>query len=246
MNSSTLVTFQSDGRGRYTAEVEMPASWQALTDAQLRYVLRLMADGRFTQKEVAAFAALRFARLELRTARRVDPSTLADLFDATDYLKTMPTVPVRPEQIGPRRAREATLHDATLAEYLSADNLYQGYLVSQNKKAAELLADILYSRGKKEWDAAEKALSATAALVWFAGLKSQLAETYPRLFKLASPEEAAEGLTPERLREGMECIIRTLTGGDVTKRENVLKASLHAALYELEQRVREADQLKKK
>ena len=84
MSSSTLLTFQSDGRGRYTAEVEMPASWQALTDAQLRYVLRLMADGRFTQNEVAAFAALRFARLELRTARRVDPSTLADLFDATD------------------------------------------------------------------------------------------------------------------------------------------------------------------
>ena len=53
-------------------------------------------------------------------------------------------------------------------------------------------------------------------------------------------------MTPDSLREGMECIIRTLTGGDVTKREAVLHASLHAALYELEQRVREADKLKKK
>lgn len=246
MSRNTPRFFQSDGRGRFTAYVEMPTSWQAMTESQLRYVLRLMADGRFSQNEVAAFAALRFARLELRQAKQVDPSTLADLFDAADFIKQMPSIPVRPDTIGPRTAKTATLQEATLAEYLTAENLYQGYLVSQNKQAAERLADLLYERGKNEWNTEDKALSATAALVWFAGLKTYLAATYPRLFRLATEEGGHNDVTPDSLREGMECIIRTLTGGDVTKREAVLHASLHAALYELEQRVREADKLKKK
>ena len=65
MSRNTPRFFQSDGRGRFTAYVEMPTSWQAMTESQLRYVLRLMADGRFSQNEVIIFYCDKISSAEI-------------------------------------------------------------------------------------------------------------------------------------------------------------------------------------
>ena len=83
-------------------------------------------------------------------------------------------------------------------------------------------------------------------ILWLTGLKYQLTAMYPHLFSAnAAPtdyEETAEEVAA-RHRHSTLSMIRALTGGDITKENDILLAPAHNPLYELNEKAREAKEL---
>ena len=229
--------------------VSVPTAWHELTEPQLLYILRLLAEG-VPPDSVEVYAFLRFAGLGVvraegdclivRKGGRLFPLSRRDVVlgaMALDFIHEPPPVPQRPARWRSVAAVDAELHGVPFGEYLQIENYMQRYLQQPEDGLLYAMARLLYpglTRG------AQPKVFRYLIIHWLTGLKMLFARLYPNLFR---PAPAEDGL-PD-LREMMLAQIRALTAGDVTKEHGVLNVDTWTALAELNAKAREAKELER-
>lgn len=232
-------------------KISTPKSWKELNPSQLRYILTLQAQG-IPSGTIQVSAFLHFAGLKIYKTEgeclrlragmkvyRVKASDIAMAAMALDFITDPPTMPQLLPELGGKQAKDEELHGVPFAHYLQIENYMQQYLRTKDATLLTPVLALLYEDNLQEED-----IDATArymVLHWYNGLKPFLAQTFSDLFRPVAGEEGEE---PD-LREIMIAQIRALTGGDVTKEEQVLNVDTWTALAELNAKAREAKEVNK-
>ena len=238
--------------------VKLPKSWEELTQGQLLAVFRLMAYGEsgpaLMTQAFLIFSGLKPEGEDIYRNRagflmKIGVSQITAAALRLEYLTTPPTAAVRLDyaEDGTPCKTGADFEDATFGEFLHADGLFLMYLNNPEANADRLseIAEMLYPGIGRA--AATSPLMNANIIVWLTGLKHQLTGMYPYLF--AAPAAADYEETPEeaaaRRRRATLSMIRALTGGDITKENDILQTAAHSALNELNEKAREAKELEK-
>lgn len=254
-----------------TLDLRLPASWQQLTQPQLRYAYALLASGQFSPDEAKARCLLRWAGLapapaatwlpapggsvRLRRGRRLLLLRRQDLAAALahlDWMDAPPDEPLRLEAWHGRRALSPLIREADFGTYLQLENLFQGFLLSRDPRALDHMARILYPeptpaprrRRNSQPEGQEKAVLRYSVLNWYAALKRRFAREWPDLFRPAPA--GGQGQAPPDMAATMNAELRALTGGDVTREQAVRAVGCWRALEELNAKAREAAEFNKK
>lgn len=228
----------------------VPSSWEQLTESQLVYIMRALAEG-VPPERVQMYAFLRFAGLGVvreegdavilrrgRKAFTVKKEDVCLAAMALDFICEPPGVPQRPERWDGAEAVDAALHGVPFGEYLRLENFFQSYLAKPDGATLEGMASILYPGLKPS--VRQPRHFKFLIVHWLTGLKMLFARLFPDLFKPAAGEDGEPDM-----REIMLAEIRALTAGDVTKERAVLNVDTWTALAELNAKAREARELER-
>lgn len=236
----------------------VPQSWHELTDKQLRYVYRLISSA-CTPQEMQLLCLLRWSGTKI-VGRRTTASggwmlrrgrvmfeasalALAECLEAMEWLAAIPLRPVRPQRLHRRQALAADFTGVRFELFLAVENLYQGYLATENEALLDQLAAILYPGLKgalADWER-------VAVFYWVASLKECFARRFSDFFQPASEGgNLLGGSTSPDVEAAMNAQIRALTKGDVTKEAEILALDTYRALTELNAQAREYRELNTK
>lgn len=238
-----------------TIDIKLPISWRELDDRQLRYVFRLFVDGH-SDVEVKTLFLLHEGGIEVITKmgavyvckygkETVTFSSLqiAEMLSHLGWLDGIPNIPVRLSRIGRHKAVAADLSEVPLSSYIILDNLYQGYLHTQDKGLLVQMAQILYDAPKIRLSEVE----CISVFYWFASVKQYFASIFRHFFQMEDTDgvETATDIG-RKLQDAINNMIRALTGGDITKEKAVLEMDCIRALTELDAKAKDYEDLKKK
>ena len=243
-----------------TFNITLPTSWAELTDKQLHLVYDLFARD-LSAAEVKTLCLMKWNRLKVLASlpdkrflikRKGEPEvalTARQIQQATsvlDFLDSFAPIPVRIGRIGKYRALPADFEKVPFEQYLFVDNLFQGYLHTQQEGLLLQIAQVLYSSDKVKPDKAHL----VGVFYWIASLKQYFANQFPNFYKPATNtnENLLGGAPPDTYRQLLDttnAMIRALTGGDITKEECIMKMDTWRALTELDAKAREAEELRK-
>lgn len=241
-----------------TVDISLPTSWDGLDDGELKTVYKLMACSPQGYVYIDTFIALthlrikqagdKYARLMFKPSLwerginlYLSMPDLVELLRPLNFVESPGSRPVRPSQLRGRKAINAELHGVSFSDYIQIENAYQAYL--QKPTSARLLnvANLLY-RGRHKLRVLSR-WQETAILTWIIQVKTMFSLQFPNLFPQA--QGADNGKQPSML-EVMNNEIRALTGGDVSKEEDVFNCDCWRALTELDFKVKEARELQRK
>ncbi len=257
---TTRVSSSSD---RASINIELPTSWQQLSQQELRCVFQII-DAFTADDDNVPFQV--FRRLTgMRVERRDDdngdflvsfptghrrmrlrcwlsPEALAEHIEPLSFLSDPGEVPVRLGCIGfgmrkSYRAVNAMLHDVSFRNYIKLENLYQGFLSTHDVRDVLKIAAILYPGFRPETDKMH-GYEALSIIQWLVQVKAMFARTFSHFFRPASSASA----TPPRMIDVLNNEIRALTQGDVTKEATILEIDCWRALTELNFKAREAEE----
>lgn len=237
----------------------LPASWQALDDAQLYYVYGLITDN-MSLTQLKTYCFFKFSGITV--VRRhgddyivaaggkrstVGPLAIAACLRALDWLDSLPAYPVRISRIRGSKAADAALHGMSFGEYVALDNMYQGYLHGQDDSLLVEMAKILYHNDRIHLNRSQR----VSVFYWFASVKALLAQTFPSFLQPAgavTPDNLLAGgaSVGQQVTDAMNAQIRALTKGDVTKEEEVLALDVWRALTELDAQAKEYNEMKRR
>lgn len=242
-----------------SVNISCPTSWDKLTDKQLVYYAFLAAH--FSSELAKAFFLLRLSNLKVkeRLGHRflciykgkevfVEPIELAIGIEQLKFLDTQ--FAVRPSKLKGYFAVNNLLQgDFTFFEFLKTDNFFQLYLQTENEKFIVKMANFLYRTDKGEYANIKRLSDTQVAVVvlWFMGVKNELQHYFPHYFK-PHPTATDKGgfvVSNASLMEINDAQIRALTGGDVTKENEVLNLPCWRCFAELNAKARESEELKK-
>lgn len=234
----------------------VPQGWHELSDKQLRYVYQLLAN-EFATDEVKTLCLLQWSGTKVigrqdsgayllkkgKILFEVTPLTLAELLPHLEWLGSLPTVPVRISKINRQHALPADFSEVPFETFIICDNLYQGYIQTQNDELLDQLGATLYGKSMTF-----KPYERINIFYWFAALKDTFSRKFPDFFQ---PIDAATGgnllgSSVASVEDAMNAQIRALTKGDVTKEAEVLALDTHRALTELNAQAREYKELNAK
>lgn len=236
--------------------VSVPSAWEELTDQQLYYVYNLLADT-LSAAQVETYCFFRFSGIRVigrfgngwEIARGklkgiVSPGQIQNAIQQLRWLEQLPARPIRISEIKGQRAVDAQLRDLTFEQYLFCDNLYQGYLEKQDLSLLGQMAGILYQCDRLLLNTAEK----INVFYWWASAKSFFSNTFTNFLQPMSTKDIVEDGLPlqRKLQQAMNAQIRALTGGDITKNRQVLEMDLWSALWELDAKAAEYNEIKQK
>lgn len=231
----------------------IPNSWSELSDKQLRYVYQLIAS-EHTADEIKTLFLLKWSGTKVvgkqdngsyllqkgKVLFEVTPRSLAELLPNLNWLGGMPTQPVRLSKINRKSACEADFSGVSFEKFIICDNLYQGYLSTQNDELLDQLGSTLYNA-----DIKFKPYERISIFYWFTALKSMLSAKYSDFFQPIADDNLL-GTSAASVEDAMNAQIRALTKGDVTKESEVLALDTHRALTELNAQAREYKELNAK
>ncbi len=228
-------------------------SWQELSDKQLRYVYQLIASD-FSTDEVKTMCLLHWSGLKVIARKdsdtfllkkgkihfEVTPLTIAELLPFLSWIDTPPSAPVRIGKINRQTALPADFSEVPFETYIIVDNLYQGYLQTQNETMLDELASVLYGKPIRL-----KPYERVNVLYWVISLKAYFAEKYPDFYQPADNAAGGNllGSATPNVEEAMNAQIRALTKGDITKEKEILSLDTWRALTELNAQAREYKEL---
>ena len=210
-------------------DISLPACWQELTPKQLRYVYFPLSQN-YTADEVKTYCLCRFGGITVigqegdcwriafdNKSYLITAQQIAEQLSHLSWLDSLPLTPLRLPNIGRNSAVSADLSGVPFRDYLYCDNLYTGYLHTQN---ADLLTDIARQLYHDPTLTLSKEES-VSIFYWFASLKAYYQRHFSYLFS-TEPTQGDNLLTPmqtteQRLQTAMDNQIRALTKGDVTK-----------------------------
>lgn len=234
----------------------VPQGWHELSDKQFRYVYQLLADD-FATDEIKTLCLLRWSATKvigkqdsgaylLRKGKilfEVTPLTLAEILPALDWLGSLPTSPVRLSKINRQHALPADFSEVPFETFIICDNLYQGYLQTQDDALLDELGATLYGKSIDF-----KPYERISIFYWFASLKDSLSRKYSDFFQpiTGASDDNLLGSSDPSVEDAMNAQIRALTKGDVTKEAEVLALDTHRALTELNAQAREYKELNAK
>ena len=237
---------------RQTIDLSIPKSWQELPDKELRFVFRLL-NGSYTLTQIKIRCLLRWAGLKvvrqegasfiMRLGKQVFPISALQITEAITnmaWLGDFPSYPVQLSRIGFHRPVRADFQNVSFEDFLTLDNLYQGYLQTQKKELLLDMAVILYQSRFIRLSNEE----ATSIFYWFTSLKRYFASLFTHFFGIANDGEAGM-MSYKQLRDNMNTQIRALTGGDITKEREVLQMDCWRALTELDAKAKDYEELQK-
>lgn len=246
----TLVTRQpsySEGRG---LDLYCPVAWHQLTQDQLKYVLRLLTRDldpiEVKVRVLCAFSGIRVRR-KLQASYKCDIGygrkrqtvylqtwQVQSLFDQLQFIDRVEDTDVRLETIGGCHAVDLYLHGVAFRDYLMCERFYQLFLIHRKDEFLDKLAGVLYVGDKEAWkpDAVER----LGTFMWFTHVKKVLGENFRHLFQTGGDDSESYDLIAS-----MNAQIRALTGGDITREDQVLNADCWRALTELDCKVRDAE-----
>ena len=164
-----------------------------------------------------------------------------------DFLESLAPVPVRISKIGRHKAVAADFEKVPFEKFLFVDNLFQGYLNTQEEQLLQQIAEVLYDSDKVTPDKAQL----VGVFYWMASLKQYFSTQFSNFYKPVSTQEGGNllgyGSTDlyTKLRDNTNVQIRALTGGDITKEATILKMDTWRALTELDAKAKEAEELRK-
>lgn len=237
--------------------VIVPKSWQELTDRQLYYIYNLFADN-LSAGQIKTFCLMKWGKMKVvckygdgymlqqgKNKFVVTPELLADAIHALDWIDELPQSPVRISSIGRAKAVDAAFMGVPFEKFLFCDNLYQGYLETQNHALLAQMAEVLYDKEGININQAEK----IAIFYWWTALKSLFARSFPT-FLQPMPVDMHNLLDDnnigKKLQEAMNAQIRALTKGDITKEKEVLSMDCWRALTELDAQAKEYEEFNRK
>ena len=234
----------------------VPQGWRELSDKQLRFVYDLLAK-EYASDEIKTLCLLRWSGTKVigrqesgayllkkgKILFEVTPLTLAELLPHLEWLGSLPTMPVRISKINRQHALPADFSEVPFETFIICDNLYQGYLQTQNDELLDQLGATLYGKSMTF-----KPYERINIFYWFAALKDTFSRKYPDFFQ---PIDAATGgnllgSSASSVEDAMNAQIRALTKDDVTKEAEVLALDTHRALTELNAQAREYKELNAK
>lgn len=234
----------------------VPQGWHELSDKQLRYVYQLLAK-EYATDEIKTLCLLRWSATKvigkqdsgaylLRKGKilfEVTPLTLAEILPALDWLGSLPTSPVRLSKINRQHALPADFSEVPFETFIICDNLYQGYLQTQDDALLDELGATLYGKSIDF-----KPYERISIFYWFASLKDSLSRKYSDFFQpiTGASDGNLLGSSVPSVEDAMNAQIRALTKGDVTKEAEVLALDTHRTLTELNAQAREYKELNAK
>lgn len=234
----------------------VPQSWHELSDKQLRYVYQLVAAD-YATDEIKTLCLLRWSGTKVigrqdsgvyllkkgKILFEVTPLTLAELLPHLGWLGSIPAVPVRISKINRQHALPADFSEVPFETFIICDNLYQGYLQTQDDALLDQLGTTLYGKSMTF-----KSYERINIFYWFASLKDSLSRKYSDFFQPISAATGGNllGSSAPSVEDAMNAQIRALTKGDVTKEAEVLALDTHRALTELNAQAREYKELNAK
>lgn len=233
----------------------VPQGWHELGDKQLRYVYQLIA-GEYSTDEVKTQCLLRWSDTKVigsqdngayllkkgKVLFEATPMTLAEMLPHLDWLGSLPTVPVRLSKINRQHALPADFSEVPFETYIICDNLYQGYLSTQDDALLDQLGATLYGKSMTF-----KPSERISIFYWFAALKETLSKKYSDFFQpIAGASDGNLLGSSASVEDAMNAQIRALTKGDITKEAEVLALDTHRALTELNAQAREYKELNAK
>lgn len=240
-----------------TINLTLPTCWQELTPKQLRYVYFLLSQN-YTADEVKTYCLCRFGGITVigqegdcwriafdNKSCLITAVQIAEQLAHLSWLDTLPLLPLRLPLIGKHTAVNADLSCVPFRDYLYCDNLYTGWLHTQNAALLADMAKVLYNTKDIVLTDEEQ----VSVFYWFASLKAYYQRRFRYLFD-ATPVQSENLLSDqsgiaERLQSAMDNQIRALTKGDITKEEQVLATDTVRALTELDAMAREYQELQK-
>ena len=161
------------------------------------------------------------------------------------WLDTVPRTPVRLSRIKKHKALPADFSEVPFEKYLFLDNLFQGYLHTQDESILAQCVRILYDSDKIKPTKAHCIM----AFYWLAALKQFFSMRFPHFYQPLEEIQADDMLESkslhQQLMEAVNAQIRALTGGDVTKEEKVLQMDTQRALTELDFKAYEVEEMNK-
>ena len=235
----------------------VPQGWHELSDKQLRYAYSLIASD-FDTDEVKTLCLLQWSGTKVigrqtsgsyflkkgKILFEVTPLTLAELLPHLDWLGALPTVPVRISKINRAQALPADFSEVPFETFIICDNLYQGYLSTQDDALLDQLGATLYGKSMTF-----KPYERISIFYWFAALKDTFSSKYSDFFQPIADAATGGNLlgsSATSVEDAMNAQIRALTKGDVTKEAEVLALDTHRALTELNAQAREYRELNAK
>lgn len=244
-------------------DLTVPAQWSELSDKQMRFFYKLLADER-PSVEIKTRCLLRWGGLSV-VGRKADgkyvmrhgkqlfdlsPLAVTEAISVLDWIdEPVPAMPVRPSVLCGRRPLPADFQEVPLRTFIIADNLYQGWLISRSDDLMEILFRTLYPhRSRRSFFRRENPrVVETAVFYWFASVKALFSKRWPDFFQPA-PQEGGNmlGTSQTNLEVNMNAMIRALTKGDITKEQEVLEMDTWRALEELNAQAREYNEFNRK
>ena len=235
----------------------LPKAWAELTTAQQLYVYFLLSEG-YDAAAIRSFCLLRWSGIKVLAAQGrqnylvqyghqrglLSASQVAAAATELSFLNELPPVPIRPECIDRHEALPADLMGVPFEKYLCLDNLYQGYLQTQNDTIIRDMAAILYDAE----DIRLTKIQTVAVFYWFASLKTMLSNRFSHPFQSFDPKQSnllGNASLSIHLQEAMDAQIRALIKGDVTKEAEVLQLDTWRALTELNAQAKEYEELRR-
>ena len=171
---------------------------------------------------------------------------IAMLLPYLDWLGALPPMPVRLERIKGHKAIAADFQAMPFESYIVCDNLFQGYLQTQNPALLDELATHLYPDLTGKISDAER----INIFYWLASLKDFFSKRFHHFYGNMEQETgnllagSQFQISGSRLQEAMDAQIRALTKGDITKEAEILKLDTWRALTELNAQAKEYQELK--
>ncbi len=231
-----------------------PKSWSELTDKQLLFLFTLLADG-YPATDIKVKCLLKWTGTKvigciegkhlLRYRKQefmVSAQQLAEAITMIEWLDELPQHPVRIERFRRHRALAADFDGVPFEKFLYCDNLYQGYLQTQDETLLDLMGNVLYDCKVKAFPSPFR----IALFYWFASLKQYFARTFPHFLQPTANADTNLLGSSIQPREAMNAQIRALTKGDATKEKDVLALDTWRALTELDAQAKEYEELNKK
>ena len=246
-----------------TVDVKLPTRWEDLTQKQLSYLFTLIAQG-YSVDEIKAFCLFRWNNIAIlhrygddgymckRGKQRFVLTALqvAQAVAALDWLKSLPATPVRLSRIGRHRAVPADFQGVPFETFIVCDNLYQGYISTQNEQLLDEMARHLYSSRYFSLIIRLSPADRISVFYWFASLKAMLSKEFHNFLQPATSDNAnlldSDRSQYEILTAAVNAQIRALTKGDVTKEKEVLALDTWRAMTELDALAREYQEMEKR
>ena len=249
-------------RGMEAFSLSLPQSWSELSDQQLIFFFRQVARD-LPLEEVLALCVCKWAHLvvlcrdgshrvlvrQRETKREVWLADwqLAYARHQLEFLASFAPIPVRMSEMQGAAAVAADLQGVAFGDYLALENLYQGFLHTQNYECLCDMAHLLYPLLSYRHEPSKAEL--LSVFYWFASVKLYFTKLFPNFFS-AVPDGngnllgTASTAIGETLRQAMNAQIRALTSGDITKEARVLEMDCWRALTELDAKAKEAEEMR--
>ena len=242
-----------------TLSLTLPKSWNELTQEQLLFVFKHIASNN-TAVQLKTLCFFKWAGLSVHHSekgvfyvehegegsKKLYPLTASKVNDAIWYLswlEDLPRYPLQIEKIGKHQAVRADFQGVPFGDYLTMDNLYQGYLQTKRGDLLQNMAKMLYQCDDIKLNPTEE----VSVFYWFSSVKQLFGQSFKHFFKQVNTDSDFPNVpTYEQLRDRMNAQIRALTGGDITKEQQVLEMDCWRALTELDAKARESEELKAK